>query len=147
MQRQRLGRGGEPPVDVTDLLEAAEPLLVMVEHLEGDVDGVAEMQLLHVADMDFGRVDRHAALARIGGAGAKQVERLVHAAVEEHVVVGHVEMAVVVDPVRLDLHRARDEGGGNRHVVPRGLDKPALCCRLAIDSDPRKRDKRPEHFT
>ena len=35
---------------------------------------------------------------------------LVNRAVEQHVVIGHVEMAVVVDPLRLDPHQGRDEG-------------------------------------
>ena len=38
-----------------------------------------------------------------------QLEGLVDGAVEQHVVVGHVEMAVVVDPVLLDGHHRGDE--------------------------------------
>src|SRR5690606_20343477 len=73
-------------------------------------------QLAHVADMGFGRVDGEPAVAGIGRAHAHQLEGLVRAAVEEHVVVGHVEVAVVVYPVLLDLHGAGDDGRGNgRH--------------------------------
>jgi hypothetical protein len=41
---------------------------------------------------------------------AEQFVGLVDAAVEQHVVVGHVEMAVVVDPGRLHPHHGGDEG-------------------------------------
>src|ERR1044072_5262082 len=47
-------------------------------------------------------------------AAAQELEGLVHRAVEQHVVIGHVEMAVVVDPSRLDPHHPGDEGGKNR---------------------------------
>src|SRR6185295_16917430 len=40
-----------------------------------------------------------------------ELATLVDGAVEQHVVVGHVEMAVVVDPGGLHLHRRGDKGG------------------------------------
>jgi hypothetical protein len=104
MQRQRFGRGGEPAVDMADLLVGAQPLLVVIEQVEGRGDGVAEMQFLDVADMHFRRVDRHPALFRIGRPEAHHLKGLVGSAVEQHVVIGHVEMAVIIDPVLLDLH-------------------------------------------
>ena len=45
------------------------------------------------------------------GTKPHQREDLVARTVEQHVVVGHVEMAVVVDPVWLDTHLAGGEGG------------------------------------
>ena len=44
-------------------------------------------------------------------AATEELEHLVDRAVEQHIVVGHVEVAVVVDPGRLDPHHRRDEGG------------------------------------
>jgi len=37
---------------------------------------------------------------------------LIHRAVEQHVVIGNVEMAVVVDPLRFEPHDGRDERRG-----------------------------------
>jgi hypothetical protein len=47
---------------------------------------------------------------RIIGAGANQIDRFVEGTVEQNVIIGDVEMAVIVDPFRLDLHDGRDEG-------------------------------------
>src|SRR5690606_23320587 len=59
---------------------------------------------------------------------AEQGEGLVGAAIEEHVVIGHVEMAVIIDPLGLDLHDGRFKGGGNVHVYyrlfPKSLTMP-----------------------
>ena len=51
------------------------------------------------------------ALLDVGEPAAEQLEHLVHRAVEQHVVIGHVEMAVVVDPGGLDPHHRGDERG------------------------------------
>src|SRR3954471_20657325 len=40
---------------------------------------------------------------------ADQRESLVDGAVEQHVVIGHVEMAIVIDPAALDPHAGGDE--------------------------------------
>ena len=80
--------------------------------------------------MDFGRVDGELALPGIVGPHAHHLEGVVRAAVEQHVVIGHVEMAVIVDPVLLDLHDAGDEGGGDGHgrssAECRGWTKAAM---------------------
>ena len=44
------------------------------------------------------------------GPDADELVHLIDRAIEQHVVVGHVEMAVIVDPLRLDMHQRRDEG-------------------------------------
>ena len=44
------------------------------------------------------------------GSDADELVDLIDRAIEQHVVVGHVEMAVIVDPLRLDMHQRRDEG-------------------------------------
>ena len=71
----------------------------------------------------------------IVGAAAEQLEGLVDRAVEQHVVIGHVEMAVVVDPARLDPHHRGDERGEeNRfevdaieHAKQIGVGRGAIC--------------------
>ncbi len=54
-------------------------------------------------------------------------------------------MAVIVDPVLLDVHDAGDEGGGDGHArllrTDVGLDNGLRSCRLAIDSHPRQLHK------
>src|ERR1700760_4356407 len=47
----------------------------------------------------------------VAGPDADQLVGLVHGPVEKHVVIGHVDMAVVVDPLRFDAHHRGDEGG------------------------------------
>ena len=43
------------------------------------------------------------------GPDANKLVHLIDRAIEQYVVVGHVEMAVIVDPLRLDMHQRRDE--------------------------------------
>jgi hypothetical protein len=40
---------------------------------------------------------------------AAEPERFVHRPVEQHMIVSHVQVAVVVDPVRFDPHQRGDE--------------------------------------
>ena len=49
----------------------------------------------------------------IVGAAAEQLEGLVHRAVEQHVVIGHVEMAVVVDPAGSTVITEETKGAKN----------------------------------
>ena len=62
------------------------------------------MQLAQVAQMDFRREKGVPALGDVVDADPDELVGLVHRAVEQHVVIGHVEMAVVVDPGRLHAH-------------------------------------------
>ena len=55
-----------------------------------------------------------AALLDIGQAAAKELIDLVDGAIEQHIVIGHVEMAVIVDPAGLDPHRRADKGREER---------------------------------
>jgi len=87
----------------------------LVEHLEGGGDLVAEMQLADVADVDLCGVGCQSPLACIFRPHAQQFEGFVGATVEQDVVVGHVHVAVIIDPVLLDLENARDERGGIGH--------------------------------
>ena len=52
------------PSTMADLLTGAQPLVVVVEQLEGHANPVAEVQLADVADMDLGGVDGVPALFR-----------------------------------------------------------------------------------
>src|ERR1700678_1964876 len=68
------------------------------------------MEFPQIADMHLGGEGGMPRLFQIGDAAAKKLIGLVDRAVEQHIVVGHVEMAVVVDPAGLDLHHRGDEG-------------------------------------
>src|SRR5882757_964994 len=43
-------------------------------------------------------------------AATEEFKGFVHRPVEQYVIIGHVEMAIVVDPARFDSHLRRDEG-------------------------------------
>ena len=49
------------------------------------------------------------ALLGVIGPEPHDFEGVVGTAIEKHIVIGHVEMAVIVDPLRLDPHHRRDE--------------------------------------
>jgi hypothetical protein len=71
----------------------------------------------------------------VGGAAAEEVEGLVASAVEQHIVIGRVEMAVVVDPAWFDAHHRRDERreegrfevGAFEHAKQIGVGRVAIC--------------------
>src|SRR5262245_16794140 len=94
-----------------ELLEIVHALGVVIEQLKGHAYGVAGMELAQIAHVHLGGVAGVLARLDVVEAAADELERLVHRAVEQHVVVGHVEMAVVVDPAGLDPHQRGDEGG------------------------------------
>ena len=69
--------------------------------------------------MDFGGEAGVPALLQISKAATQEFVDFVDRAVEQHIVIGHVEVAVVIDPARLDPHRRGDEGrekGGFGHL-------------------------------
>jgi hypothetical protein len=78
--------------------------------------------------VDLGREEGCLALREVFLAQSDQPEGLVHGPVEEHMVIGHVHMAVVVDPSGLDPHRRRDEGGEEEDWSPLAHDRrlPAI---------------------
>src|SRR5262249_20772333 len=82
-----------------------------VEQPERRPHRVAGMELAQIAHVHLGGEAGLLARLDVVEAAAEELEDLVHRAVEEHVVIGHVEMAVVVDPAGLDPHRRGDEGG------------------------------------
>src|SRR5262249_6439482 len=92
------------------LLEIVHSLGVKVEQLKGDADRVARVELAQVAHVHLGGEAGMAPVLHIVGAAANELERLVDRTVEQDVVVGHVEVAVVVDPCGLDPHHRRDKG-------------------------------------
>lgn len=76
-----------------------QALFVMVDQLQRSAHPVAQVQFANIANMDFGRVGGEPAGGSIGGAHAKRYGNLVARPVEQHIVIGHVEVAIIVDPV------------------------------------------------
>ena len=87
-----------------------------------NLDGIAEMNLAQVAHMAFGGEGRAVARLHVGGADTELQPEFVDRPVEHHIVIGHVEMAVIVDPLRLDLHHRRQERRGSER-----RSSPAEC--------------------
>jgi hypothetical protein len=83
-----------------------------------DLHGIAEMDLAQIPHMAFHGEGRAVALLHIGRTNAELQPQLVDGAVHHHIVIGHVEMAVVVDPLRLDLHH-RGQERCRRNVLQR----------------------------
>ncbi len=82
------------------LLDEVQTFAVVIQQLEVDIDGIALGQLLQIVHMHLQHKTRALAGAHVLLADADLVEDMIESLVEEHVVVGHVEMAVVVDPFR-----------------------------------------------
>ena len=92
------------------LLEQVQALGIVAEELHGDPHRRADQQLAQVARMRLrGEVGMPLALD-IVGAGAEQLQRFIERPVEQGRVIGHIHMAIIVDPLRLDPHDRRDEG-------------------------------------
>src|SRR5262249_58955691 len=76
--------------------------------------------------MDLGGVAGMPARLDVVEAAADELEGFVHRAVEQHVVIGHVEMAVVVDPAGFDPHRRGDEGGEEHRFEIAAVEHPEI---------------------
>jgi hypothetical protein len=78
-------------------------LAVVIEELGGDPYFVAGVEFTDVGDVGFKGEERGVPLSDILGPKADGVEGFIAAAVEKDIIVSHVEMAVVVNPLVLDL--------------------------------------------
>src|SRR5215467_2835754 len=112
VERHVLGSRRNPAfVGVEELLEKVHAFGVVVDELERHPHGVAGMELAQIAHVHLGGEAGLLARLDVIEAAADELESLVHRAVEQHVVIGHVEMAVVVDPAGLDPHQRGHKGG------------------------------------
>ncbi len=95
-------------------LENMDSLFVVVEDLAVDAYALTVSDLAEIANMHLQREHRKVAPRRIVGADTQGFEHAVGRAIEEHLIVGEVQMAIIVDPMRLDGH---DRGPDRRHAV------------------------------
>ena len=110
MQRELLGGRRNPVVGrVMELGVKMQALCVVVDQPDRDAHRRVRRKLAQVTNMRFGGEERCAALARVIGAETDEKKRLVDGAVDQHVVISHVEMSVVVDPRGIDGHHGRYE--------------------------------------
>jgi hypothetical protein len=113
------GCGNESLVDVEKRLEKVETLGVMTEENRFDRDVLALTELSEVADMGLKSENGMVGLCNIDRIDTDPGEDLVKSPVEENMVIGHVEVAVIVDPVRFDGH----DGGADRRLAERFLER------------------------
>lgn len=113
MQPQSLARGGEPAVKVPYFLIEMKTFVIMINKLRADLYLVIQMQFAHITKVKFGGIGRVVAGFGVFGAKAKRGIGLIHAGIKQHVVVGHVEMAVIIDPFGFDAHCTGHVGGGD----------------------------------
>lgn len=74
------------------------------DQCQGDIDRIASRQFTQVRHMRLGGEKRGIGARQIVRPQAQLVKRLVDTPVEQNVIIGHVEMAVTIDPLRLDGH-------------------------------------------
>ena len=117
-----LARRGEIAfLRVIHMRKDVNALRIGVEYLIGDAHLVAFQQLVEIADMHLRREAGALALFRVIPADAEFVEQRVERLVEQHMVIRHVQVAVVIDPFMFDGAQRAFEGrgeGGIGHVVP-----------------------------
>jgi D-lactate dehydrogenase (cytochrome) len=114
-------RRNEVVFGVDQRLEGVQPLGVMVEILRVDRNRVARLQLAEVGDMGFEGEHRGVAGGAIVAADAERGEELVERPVEEDMIIGQIEMAVIVDPGGLDGHDGRADGRGGESFAGRAV--------------------------
>jgi hypothetical protein len=103
---------GDPSLGrVPDLQVVMDALLIEIDKLKGDPNLVPCLELTLVERVDLGREGGSPALLEIVLAKAGEPKALLRGPVEEHMVISHVHMAVIVDPSRRHSHRRRDERG------------------------------------
>ncbi len=97
-------------IGVAQLLKKVCPLLVEIQKLQAGDNRHPGFQLAHITDMDFrGEKGRIAAL-HIVLSHTQKVKGVIHTLIKQDIIVGHVQMTVVVDPVLKNVLAFADEG-------------------------------------
>lgn len=108
VQDHVLAGGGEPSViRVTHFHIEVNALFVIINQLNGDAHRHIGFHLAPILDVTFGCEGGPAAGRHIVGSKIEKMKGFVDGAIEHHMVIGHVEMAIIVDPAGLGPH-----GGG-----------------------------------
>ncbi len=116
MHDDQLRHAGQPALfGMEHLLHVMHAFGVTVEKLRLDPHRIASMEFAHIGVVAFQREERGVAVLHVVRAEAHGREGLVARPVEQHIVIGHVEMAVIVGPLVLDLLDSAHERGGIGH--------------------------------
>ena len=99
MERHQLGgRGQIALVRMVHAVEKVDPLLVETQKLGREAQGIAQLDLAVVGDVSLDGEGGAVGARAISGVEADMVEERVGGVVEGEDVIGHVHVAVVIDP-------------------------------------------------
>src|SRR4029078_5591239 len=88
---------------------------IVVEKPQRHLDDIAGVEFAQVGQMNFEGEERIIRALYIVGSQAEKVEGFISGAIENYIVVSHVKMAVVVDPLVLHPVRGTHEGRREDH--------------------------------
>ena len=119
MQDQVLADGGGfVRADAAHGLDVVQPLRVMPDQARFHDHPVARMKFAQVMDLRLRGEDGGAGFPCDLRAQPQGRKRDIQRIVEQHAVIGHVQVAVVVGPLRTDLQRRAGEGRGHAGLCP-----------------------------
>ena len=98
----RGANGGPQPL-------SQQPFFVGIKQPDRDLHGIAKVNFAQVPHVAFGGEGRAVALLQISRSDAEMQPEFIDGPVHHHIVIGHVQVAVVVDPARFDLHYGRNK--------------------------------------
>lgn len=111
VQGDQLAGGRYPALTgVTELLEDMQPLGVVPEKLQAHPYRISLGEFALVDHMHLAGEHRQVAGVHVALPDADQLIGFAEGGVEKHVIVGHVQVAVIVDPLGADRHDGGDEG-------------------------------------
>ena len=128
VQREGLACSRQPAVVVPDFLIHMKAFFVIIQQLKGDLHGIIHMQFAHITDVEFGDIGGAAGVGQIVGAKAEDRVGLVGALIHQDGIIGHVEVAIVVDPFG-----AHGEGGGAEGGICHGV--MVSLCAVGVNID------------
>ncbi len=77
-----------------------DAFFVIVEQAQAHLQGIVQMHLAEIFDVRFGGIGGAAGALEVDFAEPPGFKKVVHTAIEQDVIVSHVEVAVKVDPLR-----------------------------------------------
>ena len=106
----------EPSVfSAIHLFHIVDAFGVVIEKLQFHFYRIASTKLLEISNVSFEREKGAIGLRCIIRTQAEQQKGLIAGAIENDIVIGHVEMAIVIDPLVLHLVDGAYEGRGEGH--------------------------------
>ena len=88
-----------------------DPLGVEIDELYRHAHAIPEVDFAHIPHMGFSRVEREIAFLDIVGPKTDLCKCPVRALIEQDIVISHVQVAIIVDPVLFQIHERRNIKG------------------------------------